>query len=131
VINRVVVVLVLVAVLAPSAATAREDIRAPLAFRTVNTKFYCDTQRLATFALTCWRAWDGMVFWMYPKGRAHRTTIRLYKRFYNDSAPILRAGKSWNGNVISCRNRKGAGLRCVNGSGHGWVLGPVKAFDIF
>jgi hypothetical protein len=47
---------------------------------------------------------------------------------YVASAPILGYGESWARNGISCESRKD-GLRCENGSGHGFSLARA-AWDV-
>jgi len=48
---------------------------------------------------------------------------------YEGSAPILAYGERWARDGISCESRK-AGLRCANGSGHGFSLAR-SAWEVF
>jgi hypothetical protein len=72
---------------------------------------------------TCELDWTG--FFVRPTGQAGANCAG--DTVYNARAPILAYGRVWRRRGFTCYSRR-TGLRCQNGSGHGFVLARERSF---
>ena len=82
--------------------------------------------------LLCWRPITGYLVAMTPTGRVRTETARKWRKYWEDSSPILRKGRTWRYAGFVCTARPdGRQLKCTNTKKHGWTLGPGKAKRLF
>ena len=102
------------------------------AFSTPGRAAYCGiTEGPAPLSLICWTPSDGLTLNMLATGRAQARYYRPNKGYYDDFAPVLAFGHSWEAKLMFTCRSTATGLTCTNQQGHGWWLGRSKGYRIF
>jgi len=93
-------------------------------FATPSRNIVCNFGYLGTKSLSCVvfsaaRVEQGQKVWTLPaRGRPH---VRFVVGNIGTEVPVLRYGRSWRRNSLSCISRR-TGLTCRNRAGHGFTL---------
>ena len=123
--------LAVVAIFAAAALALPTLAQASAAFRTHGRAAYCGlTEGEGPAALVCWTPNDGFEIGMGPRNRPTHDYNPNDKGFYEDSATVLRFGRTWSMLGYRCTSRS-TGLTCMNRAGHGWWLGRYHGYRVF
>lgn len=104
-------------------------------FRTKKGAAYCAVDLAYSGELTCWTPNDGFTVWMAERGRAHKAYRSGNKGNHprgsaTNTIRPLRFGETFRLGAYRCKSRR-SGLRCRNGSKHGWWLGRYRGYRLF